>query len=361
MRSACPLPLEYAIFLGVINKTRIYRSLQTWYKNQSRVLPWRTEPSFYRVWVSEIMLQQTQVVTVVPYFDRFMKKFPTVEKLAQASEESVLSAWAGLGYYSRARNLKKTAHWVVFENQSQFPTTRPGWESLPGVGPYTAGAILSIADNQCEAILDGNVERVLSRFFRVNRAKGDAAYKKRLWKLSWGALKAANRCRFQPRDFNQALMELGALVCTPKSPKCESCPLQSGCRAFKNQDAEAYPPKKAPQEWKKVFEKDFLLIDAQGRVLIEKNEAGQWRAGLWDLPRKLPPAMITNKKPDAILETHHVVTRHRITRETHVYEKLKTQKSLEQNRKWVHPFDSTVPLGASIRRVLKAAQSRGFF
>ena len=156
---------------------KIFKEFGAWFERQQRVLPWRDQPTLYRVWVSEIMLQQTQVITVVPYFERFIAKFPDVHALARATEAEVTAQWAGLGYYSRARNLRKGA--IAIEAEGRFPATRAEWLEIPGVGDYTAGAILSIAQNLPEPILDGNVERVLSRVRRVSRARGDAAFKSR--------------------------------------------------------------------------------------------------------------------------------------------------------------------------------------
>jgi adenine-specific DNA glycosylase len=174
------------------------RSLGQWFERTSRVLPWRETPSPYRVWISEIMLQQTQVVTVVPYFERFLARFPTVESLAQASEDDVLLNWAGLGYYSRARNVHATAKQVAATGG--FPASREAWLELPGVGPYTAGAISSIAYDQVEPILDGNVERVISRVKALDRSRGDSAYKGHLWKLSGLSVQMAAEVEVRPRQ-----------------------------------------------------------------------------------------------------------------------------------------------------------------
>ena len=236
-------------------------ALGRWFERQKRVLPWRDAPTPYRVWVSEIMLQQTQVVTVVPYFERFMASFPTVERLAAASEDAVMKHWAGLGYYSRARNLHRAAQGVVTDSGGAFPADREGWESIPGVGPYTAGAILSIAYEKPEAILDGNVERVVSRFRTVTRAGGDSFYKQRLWRLSGLGVRQAASAGVSPSVFNQALMELGATVCTPKNPRCELCPVAEGCRARAMATHEAFPPKKARKPFVGVDESHVAFHD----------------------------------------------------------------------------------------------------
>src|SRR5512145_3517829 len=199
------------------NAKLLQRSLLRWYKKHSRALPWRDEPTPYRVWISEIMLQQTQVKTVIPYYNRFLERFPNVETLAKAREEDVLALWAGLGYYSRARNLHKSAALIV-HRYGHFPADFDTILALPGIGRYTAGAICSIAFNQPKPILDGNVMRVLARLYGVAGDPRAARPNARLWKLAEDLVLRAAKTR-QPRacsHLNQSLMELGALVCTPK-------------------------------------------------------------------------------------------------------------------------------------------------
>ncbi len=312
--------------------TKALQALGLWFERQKRVLPWRDEPTLYRVWISEIMLQQTQVVTVVPYFERFLERFPRLERLAAAEEQDVLAMWAGLGYYSRARNILKAAKQIAAAGD--FPRDREGWLEVPGVGQYTAGAILSIALDQPEAILDGNVERVLSRLRRVTRASGDVAYKSALWELSRDSVTRAAKAGVRPSVFNQALMELGAIFCTPKSPKCLLCPLASACDARKEGDPEAYPPRKAPKKWLAVEELMLCAIDEKGRVLLRLREAGEWRAGLWDFPERAKAHLgaagsARERKKGAELlgeiETQHVVTRHKIRRKTEVWRVSRAQ------------------------------------
>ncbi len=220
-------------------------SLVSWFRRQQRVLPWREEPSLYRVWISEIMLQQTQVVTVLPYFERFIKTFPRVEDLARADEGAVMKAWAGLGYYSRARNLHRGAKMIASAGgtKSGFPSTKEAWLEIPGVGPYTAGAITSIALGHPEPIVDGNVERVFARLRRLGRSS-EVKYKAHLWELSRSAVVRAHAAKLSPSDLNQAWMELGATLCTPKNPRCGVCPIRPDCHAFKNDEVASYPEKK---------------------------------------------------------------------------------------------------------------------
>lgn len=295
-------------------------TLGRWFSARSRVLPWRSEPTPYRVWVSEIMLQQTQVVTVLPYFERFVQRFPTVEALASADESQVVEAWAGLGYYSRARNLHRGARRIV---ESGFPETREGWLEIPGVGPYTAGAISSIALGQAEPILDGNVERVLSRVLALARpgTGGDAAFKARLWKWSGLLVRRAARLGVSPSQFNQSLMELGALVCSFRSPRCGECPLQKACMAVRLGNPEAFPGKKRPKEWIRIEETRHAWIsrDQKGEemLLVRRQKEGEWRAGLWDLPLEAPT--LGRGLAAGEVATRHVVTRHKIERVTRVW------------------------------------------
>ena len=200
-----------------------------------------------------------------------------------------------------------------------FPTTREGWLEIPGVGNYTAGAILSISSNQPEAILDGNVERVLSRVRCVTRAKGDALYKERLWRLSRIVVERAHALGIRPSVTNQALMELGATVCTPKKPKCLLCPLAQACRAHARGEEKSFPPKKKPKQWLEVREELHCLIDETGRVLLRQRAKGEWRAGLWDLLGELRRGLGQPLKFMGEIHSKHIVTRHKITRTTKVW------------------------------------------
>jgi A/G-specific adenine glycosylase len=343
--------------------------LGAWFERKKRVLPWRDEPSLYRVWISEIMLQQTQVITVVPYFERFMARFPTLEALAKAPQEDVLAQWAGLGYYSRARNLHKAAQQMVAAGG--FPRDREGWLEISGVGDYTAGAILSIALNQPEAILDGNVERVLSRVRKVTRVRGDAAYKARLWRLSRAFVVRGHERGVRPSVLNQALMELGATTCTPRKPLCVFCPLQGVCRAFVAGEQEAYPPRKKPKEWLRVREELHCVLDGGGRVLLRRREAGEWRAGLWDLLSVAPGAGgKRGLEKVGTVETKHVVTRHKIERVTHVWrvkaeaEKaaatrlLRAAEDSGDGTRWISVEEPEVAVGSALKRTLQAVRER---
>ncbi len=333
-------------------------SLKIWFLHSQRILPWRDLPEVYPVWISEIMLQQTQVITVVPYFQRFIQTFPNVDILANAEEDEVLKHWAGLGYYSRARNIHRAAKKIRFELGGEFPSTREGWVAIPGVGQYTAGAILSIAFNQPEAILDGNVERVLSRVRCAGRERGDAVYKSRLWKLSEIFVRRAALLGVEPRILNQALMELGAKICTPKNPKCEECPIRSICRADQRNLTFVYPQRRAPKAWVKVEEKVVCLLNGRGQVLLERRKDSKWRQGLWDLPESLPRSLSSKAKELESVEIRYVVTRHKVTRHAKVLQQASNQWTVAQSdpdceRRWVSLAEPEVPAGSALKKTLK--------
>ncbi len=242
-------------------------------------LPWQQSVTPYRVWVSEIMLQQTQVDTVIPYFERFMARFADVESLAAAPLDDVLHLWTGLGYYARARNLHTCAQKVVTDHRGEFPAELGELMRLPGIGRSTAAAIASIAFNQPTAILDGNVKRVLARHCAVDGWPGNNAVAVKLWQAA-EAFMPLQRCR----DYTQAIMDLGATVCTRSKPRCQECPVHSDCQAYAAGTPTAYPASK-PTKAKPSKDAYLLLLQlADGRVLLEQRPAlGIW-GGLWSLP-----------------------------------------------------------------------------
>ncbi len=265
------MPTPYQIF----NLT-----LLTWFDNHGRKdLPWQQPRSAYRVWISEIMLQQTQVKTVIPYFMNFMARFPDVKTLALASEDDVLSHWSGLGYYSRARNLHKAAKIIHMELHDVFPNELEDLLKLPGIGASTAAAIASLAFNKATAILDGNVKRVLSRYFLVAGNPDLSEVKHILWQR-------ANECMPQDRcaDYTQAIMDMGATCCKPKKPDCLSCPLKTTCLAYQNGVVGDYPYKK-PKKTLSTKKQQFLLLhNEQNLIYLEKRPPiGLW-GGLWCMP-----------------------------------------------------------------------------
>ena len=256
------------------------QAVLTWYDKFGRKhLPWQQNKTLYGVWLSEVMLQQTQVATVIPYFERFVKTFPNLAALADAPLDEVLHLWTGLGYYARARNLHKAAQVMRDQYCGKFPTEFEQVLALPGVGRSTAGAILSSCLNAPYAILDGNVKRVLSRYFAVNGWPGEKKTEDRLWQLTGEVTPNA-----QVADFNQAMMDIGAMVCTCSKPKCSLCPLQSNCRANAEQNWQAYPGKK-PKKALPERESYFLLLEKDGKVALEQREnAGLW-GGLYCFPQ----------------------------------------------------------------------------
>jgi A/G-specific adenine glycosylase len=240
-------------------------------------LPWQQDITPYRVWLSEIMLQQTQVSTVIPYFNAFIAKFPTLSSLALAPLDEVLHAWSGLGYYARARNLHKAAK--IIHQQQRFPDTLPELMALSGIGQSTAGAILSIAFNNSHPILDGNVKRVLTRYKGIHGWTGDSRINKQLWSIST-ELTPIERCA----DYTQAMMDLGATLCTRSKPLCEMCPLNNACVA-KQQGMTALLPTLKPKKTLPIKRSLFLLLkNIEQQVLLEKRPpVGVW-GGLWSLP-----------------------------------------------------------------------------
>jgi A/G-specific adenine glycosylase len=262
-------------------KTRdaIATSLLAWFDAHQREMPWRNTRDPYAIWVSEIMLQQTQVATVIPYYLRFLKAFPTPASLAKAPEQRVLKLWEGLGYYSRARNLQKAAKVIVAEHGGRLPKTPEGLRHLPGIGRYTAGAIASIAFGLDEPVLDGNVMRVLSRLFEIHDVLQETDTQKRLWSLAEKLLPSG-----RAGDFNQAMMELGAMICTPRNPACENCPLAAPCRARKAGCQAELPIKKKSKAVPHYTIVAAVIHNARGEILIDQRPAKGMLAGLWEFP-----------------------------------------------------------------------------
>ena len=265
---------------GRVSEPGFAQALLDWFDRAGRKhLPWQREPTPYRVWVSEIMLQQTQVATVIPYYDRFMANFPTLEALAAAPLEEVLHLWSGLGYYARARNLHRAARVIVADHHGRFPATLVEVQSLPGIGRSTAGAILALALGQRHPILDGNVKRVLARHFAIAGFPGEAAVERRLWSL-------AEACTPYQRvgDYTQAIMDLGATVCVRSSPMCQACPVAPTCvaRAEGRESRLPTPRPKRPRPHR--IRHCVIAVRPDGAVLLEaRPPAGIW-GGLHGLP-----------------------------------------------------------------------------
>jgi A/G-specific adenine glycosylase len=260
-------------------KQRFRRRLLTWFERHARDLPWRQSCDPYRVWVSEVMLQQTQVVTVKPYFERFISAFPTVHKLAAADEQQVLRVWEGLGYYRRARGLHAAAKLIVAEHSGVLPDDVPTLISLPGIGRYTAGAIASIAFDRRAPILEANTLRLLTRLIAYRDDPTKSAGQRLLWHIAEAILPYKNVAKF-----NQALMELGSLVCTPQEPRCSECPVESLCAARRLGLDDKLPYSTRKQQYADVREA-AVVVTKSSRVLVRQCGADERWSGLWDFPR----------------------------------------------------------------------------
>jgi A/G-specific adenine glycosylase len=269
-----------------------------WYEKHRRDLPWRRSHDPYRVWVSEIMLQQTRVAAVIPYYERFLQRFPDAPALAAAPEQDLLAAWAGLGYYSRARNLQKAARQIV--ELGAFPSDYPTIRSLPGVGDYTAAAIASIAFNLPHAVMDGNVIRVLSRLRAEAGNTRSAVVRERLRMVADRLLDPR-----RPGDFNQALMELGATVCLPKQPQCSKCPLSRQCAARQLGRQNELPIKLGRPD-AAIAQKQVLVIERAGQVLVWQRPPDSRRlAGFWELPE--PEQLPAARSRTRVAEFRHTI------------------------------------------------------
>ena len=260
-------------------------TLLAWFDAHGRHdLPWQHPRTPYRVWVSEIMLQQTQVQTVIGYFDRFIARFPDLAALAAAHEDEVLALWSGLGYYSRARNLHQAARRCVEQHGGELPATLDALSALPGIGRSTAAAILAQAHGQRQAILDGNVKRVLARLTGEAEWPGKPAVQKRLWAEAEARLPDPRAANPRLADYTQALMDFGATFCTPRKPRCADCPMRESCRASAEDAVARIPARKPTKPLPTRAARMLLLRDAQGRVLLERRAGkGVWQ-GLWSLP-----------------------------------------------------------------------------
>lgn len=266
---------EMSLSSSILGEFR--RSLLVWYKENGRNLPWRHHFDPYPIWVAEIMLQQTQVKTVIPYYQRWLSQFPTIEKLATADLQQVLKVWQGLGYYARARNLHAASQIIVQRHGGIFPQQIKDVLALPGIGRTTAGGILSAAFNQPTAILDGNVKRVLARLIALQLPPAKAT--KQLWQLSETILDLE-----QPRDFNQALMDLGATLCTPQNPVCKKCPWISACQAYNLGIQSNLPMREPTSPLPHKLIGVAVIWNDQGHILIDRRRPEGLLGGLWEFP-----------------------------------------------------------------------------
>ncbi len=258
----------------------IVKNLLDWFSANARDLPWRRTRDSYAIWVSEIMLQQTQVKTVLPFWERWMRELPTVEAAARASSDKIHKLWEGLGYYSRARNLQRAAQIIVAKHRGKFPSKFEDILELPGIGRYTAGAISSIAFNQPAPILDGNVMRVLTRIFGIDRDPRSKETNALLWQLATELVERSNN---HCSALNQSLMELGALICLPRNPQCAGCPVKKQCVAFKTNRTAELPNigKRVPVTARRFV---AFLVEHRGKYLVRQRPQGVVNAHLWEFP-----------------------------------------------------------------------------
>lgn len=338
--------------------------LLTWYDRNARQLPWRSFPTPYRVWVSEIMLQQTRVETVLPYFERFLLRFSDLVTLASASQEEVLRLWEGLGYYSRARNLHKAAQLILSEHAGQLPAFAVELERLPGIGHYTAAAIASIAFGEPVAAVDGNIKRIYSRILALQETLGSAGFEKVVEDYAQTVLPPE-----RPGDFNQALMDLGSNLCLPRQPVCLACPAQNHCLAFRQGVQNDLPirVKKAPLPH---YEVCVAVIQLDGKVLLSQREQSGMLGGLWEFPGgKLEQA--DNSLEDCLKRENlektgleitiiekigvfkHAYTHFKITVHAwHAKQLTASPMGLRHNLRWVSPTDlPEYPMGKVARRI----------
>jgi len=339
--------------------TAFSKRVLTWFSQHGRKdLPWQLDPTPYRVWVSEIMLQQTQVATVIPYYQRFMTRLPTVQDLARADSDQVLHLWTGLGYYARARNLHRAAKTIVSDYYGKFPESVEQLVELPGVGRSTAGAIAALALKQRAAILDGNVKRVLTRFHAIAGWPDQAKTKARLWQLA-EALTPDKRVA----DYTQAMMDLGATVCTRSRPSCQICPLQQDCKALQQNTIAQFPGKKPKKTVPVKATTLYMLQNPKREVLLEKRPpSGIW-GGLWSLPENENPIPL---KLDNKTRASWPILRHTFSHfhldisPILVQARLGPGAVIDSNRWLWYPLDHSLEIGlaAPIKKLLSELQSK---
>ena len=344
----------------------VARPLLAWYARARRDLPWRRSADPYRVWVSEIMLQQTQVERVKDFFERFVARFPDVAALAAAREAEVLRLWEGLGYYRRARQLHAAAKRVMDEFGGEFPGTAAALRALPGIGRYTAGAIASIAFDQPEPIVEANSRRVIARLVGHDGPLGGAAGDEPIWEAARAFVP-----RRHPGRFNQALMDLGAVVCTPNRPLCGTCPLAESCVARRDGRVDEIP-RRAERRATKELRETAVVASRAGRVLVVQRAAGEWWAGLWDFPR-VPGRMARAARgiaaspvlgslgcgrPERRGTVVHTVTHHRITLDV-VRCAARRAGRRGAGRRWVTPRQlAALALTSPARRIARLVVER---
>lgn len=336
--------------------------LLKWFDQHGRKdLPWQNPQTPYRVWVSEIMLQQTQVSTVIPYFLTFIARFPDVQTLAQAEQAEVLNYWSGLGYYARCRNLHKSAQQIVNQHQGEIPATAHELMALSGIGKSTAHAILSLAYHQPKAICDGNVKRVLARWTAQEEVSDKAKGIEKLWQMA-ETLQSNDR----PADYTQAIMDLGAILCTRANPKCDVCPLAQDCQALHLAQTQEMTVTQFPRKSQKTQKPEkscamYLLQHPDGSLWLNapEKEEGLW-GGLYQLPQTMPTRLLhTEEKMIPLETTQHIFTHFKLNIQPY-WQPLTTQEVQllsHQQGDWYHPQQQNLPRPAIVDKLIKQIQS----
>jgi A/G-specific adenine glycosylase len=342
----------------------LQRALLGWYERTRRTLPWRASRDPYRVWVSEVMLQQTTVKAVTPYFEAFVARFPDVRALAAAAEDEVLAAWSGLGYYQRARNLHRGARRLVERHQGRFPRTLEGALDLPGVGLYTASAVLSIAHGVPLPVVDGNVRRVLARLLALRgpQWRREGPY----YNVAQDVLEPSD-----PGAWNQAVMELGATVCTPRRPACPACPVRAHCLA-RQQGLVDELPERQPRARPVQVNVAAAVVERSGRVLLVRREEGRLMGRMWEVPQtSLASRGLADLEPELaarhglrvaagplLARVRHAITFRRIRVDVHAA-RLRREPADDPGRyAWVRPNGIELPVSALTRKILRALDRR---
>jgi A/G-specific adenine glycosylase len=344
-------------FWDAADLTRLRRLAKNWYHQNRRDLPWRRTFDPYEIWVSEIMLQQTQVATVIPYYHRFLQSFPNVKSLAQASLDEVYHHWAGLGYYRRARQMHEAAKAIVSDHHGVFPTEFASVRKLPGIGRYTAGAILSFSLDQRRPIVEANTQRLYARLLHLRLATTSQQGQSHLWSFAESVLPTRSGSGL----LNQALMEIGSQICLPKTPTCLLCPLNAMCPTFATGSQATIPVPKRPKTYTELREAALVIRDEQGRILMRRCAVDERWAGLWDFPRFDVTACSTpiaeSRSVEAqfrdrfgksvriggkLHELKHAVTRYRITLKSYDAEidaSLGGKWNAKVERQWTDPAE----------------------
>ena len=344
---------------------QLHQSLLPWYHQNKRALPWRDHPDSYAVWVSEIMLQQTRVNTVIAYFERWMAKFPTIEKLASADEQDVLNLWEGLGYYSRARNLHKAAKIVTQKYEGKLPENVQELIKLPGIGRYTSAAIASLAFGQDTAALDGNIRRVYARIFDIDVVLSTSQAEKIFWAIADDILPKG-----KAGDYNQALMDLGATICRPRKPSCEKCPINGFCESYKIGNQAMRPVRKRKEKVPHHVYSAAVIVQDE-KVLLAQRPADALLGRMWEFPNgRVDGDNPVSGLADVIwtgyqVQIHageslciiaHAYTHFKITE--HAYACTMLESATQENMRWVNVEDlNDYPMGKVDREIARRLQA----